>query len=90
LTAEQHARKRAHDREAQRAIRQRTREHINRLENRIAELLKERSLDSQVQELERRNAQLEEEVAHMRQKISQANSDGSSGFINTEIPYSKS
>ena len=67
LNAEQLARKRANDREAQRAIRQRTREHIERLENRIKELSENNpESDAALEAVQRRNAELEEELRYLR------------------------
>ncbi|KAK2666777.1 hypothetical protein RAB80_017894 [Fusarium oxysporum f. sp. vasinfectum] len=61
LTPSQLARKRANDRETQRAIRARTKEHIDRLERELEELKSEQSRDQTVKELLRRNQALEEE-----------------------------
>lgn len=70
LNAEQLARKRANDREAQRAIRQRTREHIERLENRIKELSENSpESDSALEAMQRRNAELEEELRQLRKTL---------------------
>ncbi|CRK36373.1 hypothetical protein BN1723_004235 [Verticillium longisporum] len=62
LNPAQLARKRANDREAQRAIRARTKEHIERLEQQLADLQSERGGDQSqtIQELTRRNRALEE------------------------------
>jgi hypothetical protein len=66
LTAVQLERKRANDREAQRTIRQRTREHIENLEHQVAELsAKGEQMDQVIQ----RNAALEAEIAHLRQQL---------------------
>lgn len=67
LTPSQLARKRANDREAQRAIRARTKEHIERLEREIEELKSRYSRDETVQELLRRNKALEQELATLRE-----------------------
>ena len=70
LNAEQLARKRANDREAQRAIRQRTREHIERLENRIKELSENNpESDAAFDAVQRRNAELEEELRQLRKTL---------------------
>lgn len=70
LNAEQLARKRANDREAQRAIRQRTREHIERLENRIKELSENNpESDAAFEAVQRRNAELEEELRQLRKTL---------------------
>ncbi|KAK4133781.1 hypothetical protein BT67DRAFT_43692 [Trichocladium antarcticum] len=70
LTPQQLTRKRANDREAQRAIRLRTRQHIQQLEETVKELqnrkLQERLRDAELQKLVERNGQLEREVAALR------------------------
>ncbi|KAH6605487.1 hypothetical protein Trco_004640 [Trichoderma cornu-damae] len=79
LTPSQLARKRANDREAQRAIRARTKEHIERLERELSELKGVQSRDRKVQELLRRNKFLEEELARLK---------GHMGYTATDSPYS--
>jgi len=69
LTPSQLARKRANDREAQRAIRARTKEHIERLEREIEELKSHGSRDALVQQLLSRNKELEQEVASLRDAL---------------------
>ena len=59
LTPSQLARKRANDREAQRAIRARTKEHIERLERELEELKSRQNRDETVQNLIKRNKELE-------------------------------
>ncbi|KAL1963621.1 hypothetical protein VTN77DRAFT_7942 [Rasamsonia byssochlamydoides] len=66
LTAEQLERKRANDREAQRTIRQRTKEHIENLEQQVAELS---AKGEQMDRVLERNAALEAEIAHLRQQL---------------------
>ena len=66
LTSAQLERKRANDREAQRAIRQRTKEHIDRLEAQIAELS---ARDARLKPTLERNATLEAEVALLRNQL---------------------
>lgn len=66
LTAEQLERKRANDREAQRTIRQRTKEHIEHLERRVAELT---AKGEQFDDILRRNAALEAEIARLRNQL---------------------
>lgn len=66
LTAEQLERKRANDREAQRTIRARTKEHIENLEQQVAELS---AKGQQVDRVLERNAALEAEIAHLRQQL---------------------
>ncbi|KAH7407631.1 hypothetical protein BKA64DRAFT_693819 [Cadophora sp. MPI-SDFR-AT-0126] len=73
LTPEQLARKRANDREAQRSIRQRTKTHIQELEQRIRDL----SQDQDVRDLEqikRRNTELEEELRQLRELLGRSES----------------
>ncbi|KAJ4222864.1 hypothetical protein NW757_014387, partial [Fusarium falciforme] len=66
LTPSQLARKRANDREAQRAIRARTKGHIEWLER---ELKSEQSRDQTVQELLRRNKALEDELNRLKENM---------------------
>lgn len=66
LTPEQLARKRANDREAQRNIRQRTRDHIESLEQRIRDLSGDRQDDRNLEEIRRRNEVLEEELKRLK------------------------
>ncbi|KAH7116397.1 hypothetical protein EDB81DRAFT_247748 [Dactylonectria macrodidyma] len=72
LTPSQLARKRASDREAQRAIRARTKEHIDRLEREIAELKSKISHDWTVQELLQKNRALEEEMFRLEETMRQS------------------
>ncbi|KAK6951440.1 hypothetical protein Daesc_007975 [Daldinia eschscholtzii] len=69
LTPSQLARKRANDREAQRAIRARTKEHIESLEREIEELRSLRNRDQTIQTLLRRNKALEDELRQIRESI---------------------
>ncbi|KAI0813261.1 hypothetical protein GGR55DRAFT_566310 [Xylaria sp. FL0064] len=69
LTPSQLARKRANDREAQRAIRARTKEHIENLEREIDELRSQQSRDQTVQDLLGRNRALEDEVRRLRESL---------------------
>ncbi|KAE8389880.1 hypothetical protein ETB97_012372 [Aspergillus alliaceus] len=84
LSAEQLERKRANDREAQRTIRQRTKEHIERLEHQVAEL---KSKKEQYDHVVRRNAALENEIRSLRQQLALAT--GGQGYSNpaTEGSY---
>lgn len=66
LSAEQLERKRANDREAQRTIRQRTKEHIEGLEHQVAEM---RPKAQQFDEIARRNAALEDEIRRLRHQL---------------------
>jgi predicted RNase H-like nuclease (RuvC/YqgF family) len=79
LTPSQLARKRANDREAQRAIRARTKEHIDRLERELEDLKSKQNRDQTVQELLRRNKALEEELARLKENM---------GVSMTSSPYS--
>lgn len=67
LSSEQLERKRANDREAQRTIRQRTREHIEQLEHQVAELS---AKGDQFDNVVRRNAALEEEIHRLKYQLS--------------------
>jgi len=69
LTPAQLARKRANDREAQRAIRARTKEHIENLEREIEELRSSHSRDETVRNLLRRNKALEDELHRTRESM---------------------
>ncbi|KAH0266335.1 hypothetical protein KCU91_g10827, partial [Aureobasidium melanogenum] len=71
LSAAQLERKRANDREAQRAIRQRTKDHIENLERRISELTG--TQEARVKlflATQQRNRELEEENAYLRNRLS--------------------
>lgn len=72
LTAAQLERKRANDREAQRAIRQRTKDHIESLERRVAELTAREQANGRVHEIMQRNDELEQENAILRQRLNHA------------------
>ncbi|KAF1998622.1 hypothetical protein P154DRAFT_438686 [Amniculicola lignicola CBS 123094] len=74
LTAAQLERKRANDREAQRAIRQRTKAHIETLEDKIRTLQAQQDTNSssKLLELMRRNEELEQENAMLRGRLSHA------------------
>jgi hypothetical protein len=69
LTPAQLARKRANDREAQRAIRARTKEHIENLERELEELRSASSRDDTVQDLLRKNRALEEELHRLKESM---------------------
>jgi hypothetical protein len=68
LTAAQLERKRANDREAQRAIRQRTKDYIDALERQVRDLIAQldNGSSSRMVELMRRNEELEQENAVLR------------------------
>lgn len=73
LSAAQLERKRANDREAQRAIRQRTKDHIDGLENTIAELRRSQDASDKISLATRqRNRELEEENSYLRLRLSDA------------------
>ncbi|KAK2685880.1 hypothetical protein QWA68_015079 [Fusarium oxysporum] len=69
LTPSQLARKRAKDREAQRAIRARTKEHIEQLDRELTDLKMRQSRDQTVQELLHRNRALEEELMRLKKNM---------------------
>ncbi|CAG9950791.1 unnamed protein product [Clonostachys rosea f. rosea IK726] len=69
LSPAQLTHKRAKDREAQRAIRARTKEHIERLERELAELTSKQSRDQTIQDLLRRNKALEKELIQLREFV---------------------
>lgn len=74
LTAAQLERKRANDREAQRAIRQRTKDHIDTLERQVRDLTTQldNSSSTRMMELMRRNEELEQENAVLRARLGHA------------------
>lgn len=77
LTAAQLERKRANDREAQRAIRQRTKENTERLERRVADLEEQleavgAGASTQVPALLERIRQYEHEISVLRMRLDQA------------------
>ncbi|KAL9048708.1 MAG: hypothetical protein Q9162_007591 [Coniocarpon cinnabarinum] len=72
LSAAQLERKRANDREAQRAIRARTKEHIEKLERRIHELTSSDERNEQLLAALKRNKELEEENQMLRASLEQA------------------
>lgn len=70
LSAAQLERKRANDREAQRAIRQRTKDHIDSLERTVSDLRHSNEAnENMVVMTQRRNRELEEEVGYLRSKL---------------------
>lgn len=73
LSAAQLERKRANDREAQRAIRQRTKDHIDSLEKSINDLRLSQDADKRaLAATQQRNRDLEEEVAYLRGRLTDA------------------
>jgi hypothetical protein len=70
LSAAQLERKRANDREAQRAIRQRTKDHIETLERNISELRAANDASEKMAAMShQRTRELEEENAYLRSKL---------------------
>ncbi len=87
LTPSQLARKRANDREAQRAIRARTKEHIDSLERQVEELRGQQGRDRLVQELLRRNKALEDELRRLREGLGlPTNNIGGGGNLYKQAP----
>ena len=74
LTPSQLARKRANDREAQRAIRARTKELIERLQRELEESRGRENRDGMVRELLQKNKALEHEVRTLREALDIGNS----------------
>jgi hypothetical protein len=73
LSAAQLERKRANDREAQRAIRQRTKDHIENLEKAISELRGSQESNEKIVAVTcQRNRELEEENAFLRSRLNDA------------------
>jgi hypothetical protein len=74
LTAAQLERKRANDREAQRAIRQRTKDHIDTLERQVRDLTAQldNGASSRMMDLMRRNEELEQENQVLRARLGHA------------------
>jgi hypothetical protein len=73
LSAAQLERKRANDREAQRAIRQRTKDHIDGLESTISELRRSQDASDKIALATRqRNRVVEEENSYLRVRMSEA------------------
>lgn len=70
LSTAQLERKRANDREAQRAIRQRTKDHIDSLERTVSELRHSNEANENIVVMtQRRNRELEEENGYLRGKL---------------------
>lgn len=83
LTPSQLARKRANDREAQRAIRARTKEHIEKLESEVARLRSISDRDQEYQRLIRRVQALEDENKALRAGVPVAPSEPYGGKAKT-------
>jgi hypothetical protein len=86
LTPSQLARKRANDREAQRAIRARTKEHIERLERELEEYKSRNSRDETVQTLLRRNKCLESELQDLRLTLAQYQAGFNAARLSDGLP----
>jgi myosin heavy subunit len=91
LSDAQLERKRANDREAQRIIRQRTREHIENLERQVAELGEQKE---QLNKALQHNAELEAQIAHLQQQLADMtlllqyrHSPGIPGYTDTTTAY---
>ena len=69
LTPQQLARKRANDRESQRALRARTKQRIDGLQREINELHSQTTRDHVVQELLQENERLESELRELRKTL---------------------
>lgn len=78
-------RKRANDREAQRAIRARTKEHIDRLEREITDLKSSLNRDRTVQELLQKNRVLEEELYRLKESMRQSSGHSYPGSGKEEL-----
>jgi TolA-binding protein len=91
LSDAQLERKRANDREAQRIIRQRTREHIENLERQVAELGDQKEqLNKALQhnaELEARVVQLQQQLADMALLLQYRHSPGMPEYTDTTTAY---
>ncbi|KAF2435449.1 hypothetical protein EJ08DRAFT_656450 [Tothia fuscella] len=85
LTSAQLERKRANDREAQRAIRQRTKDHIDQLERRIAELSATNDTSAKLMQALQRNEELEQENALLRSRLNHAVAAMSEGGMSSEM-----
>ena len=86
LSKAQLARKRANDREAQRNIRQRTKEHIETLERKVREL-EEGSRAGSMERVLARNRELEEEIERLRTQVSvQTTAPVSAAAMPQDIP----
>ncbi|KAJ5983323.1 hypothetical protein N7481_005422 [Penicillium waksmanii] len=94
LSSEQLERKRANDREAQRSIRQRTKEHIEQLETQVsflqAQIAEMRSQNDQFQEILQRNAALEDEVGRLKRQLAYSGHPGMAADGEEVLPYPSS
>jgi hypothetical protein len=86
LTPEQLSRQRANDREAQRNIRQRTNDHIESLQQRICDLPRDREDARNLEEIQMRNEELEEELKNLKDILLALEDDlGSSSLTRSSI-----
>lgn len=85
LSKAQLARKRANDREAQRNIRQRTKEHIENLERKVKEL-EEHNHSSSLDRVIKRNKELEAEIESLRTQIASSRSPVVSSPAAADLP----
>lgn len=85
LSKAQLARKRANDREAQRNIRQRTKEHIENLERKVKEL-ERGTRSSSMERVLKRNRELEAEVEKLRIQVTSQQIPVTPAHIPPEIP----
>ncbi|KAJ5756396.1 hypothetical protein N7533_005939 [Penicillium manginii] len=94
LSSEQLERKRANDREAQRSIRQRTKEHIEQLETQVsllqAQIAEMRSHNDRFQEILQRNAALEDEVGRLKRQLAYSGHPGMAADGEEILPYRSS
>lgn len=91
LSAEQLERKRANDRESQRSIRQRTKEHIEQLETQVSllqtQVAEMRSRSERFEELLHRNAALENEVGRLKHQLAYQGHPGLAGSSEQAAPF---
>jgi hypothetical protein len=85
LSKAQLARKRANDREAQRNIRQRTKEHIANLEKKVREL-EQSGRASSIERVIKRNRALEQEIEKLRAQVAAHQAAAAPAQIPPEIP----
>ncbi|KAL9115939.1 MAG: hypothetical protein Q9227_000307 [Pyrenula ochraceoflavens] len=84
MSAAQLERKRANDREAQRTIRQRTKEHIESLEKQVTELT------ARGKQLDNANLELESQVAELKQQLMSQQHLSYSDMGNLRVPSASS
>lgn len=91
LSSEQLERKRANDREAQRSIRQRTKEHIDHLERQVsslqAQIAEMQSHSDRYQEVLQRNVALEDEVGRLKRQLAYSAHPGMASSGEEALPY---